>query len=116
MRDILGLIVEVEEDASFGAQAVIFLGPKDGELEVVIPVVAVSLLAPSLMVASWVISDWDRIDLVSNVSLSRIMLDILSPTVEVKEGGFFVELSVVFFGSTDGGLEVVSSLSTAGGD
>lgn len=116
MGDILGLTVEVEEDPSFGVQCVIFWVTKDGELEVVISVVAVSLFVPSLIVVSWVMSDCDRIDLVSDVSLSREMLDILGPTVEVNEGVFLVELSVVFFSSTDGELEAVSSLSTVGGD
>ena len=61
-------------------------------------------------------ADWGRIDTVSDVSLSRVMSDILGPTVEVEEGGSFVERSVVFFASTDGEPEVVFSLPTVGGD
>ena len=52
MGDILGLTVEVEEDAFFDAQSVIFSVPSDGDLKVVISVVAVSLFVLSLVVVS----------------------------------------------------------------
>lgn len=52
MEDMLGLTVEVAKDAFFGAQFVVFSVPTDGELEVVISVVAASLFVFSLFVLS----------------------------------------------------------------